>query len=368
MRWVVRGLLGLLVVIVAVLACALLYRAWAQRERARLLAIETPNGIDEASFVTIGGVPQWITIRGRDRRNPVVLVLHGGPGGPMVGQALPLLEWERDFVVAHWHQPGAGRTFGASARTIDPAVTIQSIARDGNEVAEHLSQQLGASRIVLVGWSWGSALGIHMVKSRPDLFSAFFGTGQVVNMSEGEALAYARVLAKARQRDDADAIEDLKRVGSPPYDSLAELATQRKWAARYEGYASNLDMVIAELLAPRASLRDTSDLVRGLLRSQEHFFGSSMDGPFLETDLRELGPRFEVPMFVVQGLEDDYTPPELSRSYVEWIDAPVKEFVGLQDAGHFALVSRAAEFLAIIRERLRRLDALPPSVNGATAR
>jgi pimeloyl-ACP methyl ester carboxylesterase len=366
-KWIVRGVLGVLALFAAVLASSLLYRAWAQREGARLLVIETPNGIDDAGFVSIGGVPQWITVRGHDRRNPVVLVLHGGPGGPMVGQALPLLEWERHFVVAHWHQPGAGRTFGASGRAIDSAVTIESVARNGNQVAEHLRQRLGARRIVLLGWSWGSALGLHMVKSRPDLFAAFFGTGQVVNMREGEAVAYARVLAKARQRGDSDVIADLERIGSPPYDSLAEIGTHRKWAATYEAYASNLELFVAEFLAPRASLRDTSDLVRGLVRSQEHFFGASMDGPFLDTDLRQLGPRFEVPMFVVQGTEDDYTPPELSRSYVAWIDAPVKEFVGLDGAGHFALVSRAAEFLAVMRERLRRLDSSPP-LNGATVR
>jgi pimeloyl-ACP methyl ester carboxylesterase len=356
--------LGLLGALIVVLACGLLYRAWVQRESARLLIIDTPHGIDEGSFVPIGGVAQWVTIRGRDRRNPVVLVLHGGPGGPMVGQALPLLEWERHFVVAHWHQPGSGRTFGAAGRTIDAAATLESVARDGVLVAEYLAKRLDARRIVVVGWSWGSALGIHMIKSRPGLFAAFFGTGQVVDMREGESVAYARVLRKARQRGDADAIRDLQRIGPPPYQSLAELGTQRKRAAAYEGYASTASLLAAELLAPRTSLRDVYDLAAGLIRSQNHFFGRSMDRPFVEIDLRRLGRRFEVPVFVVQGLEDDYTPPEVSRSYLDWIDAPAKEFVGLHGAGHFALVSRASEFLAIMKERLRGLDM--PAANAAT--
>ena len=355
-RWILRGGLGILATLIVVLGCGLIYRASVQRENARLLIIDTPNGIDEGSFVSIGGVPQWITLRGHDRRNPVVLVLHGGPGGPMVGQALPLLEWERHFVVAHWHQPGAGRTFGAAGRTIDANATIESVARDGILVAEYLTKRLDARRIVVAGWSWGSALGIHMIKSRPDLFAAFFGTGQVVNMREGESVAYARVLRKARRRGDADAIRDLERIGPPPYESLAEIGTHRKWAGAYEDYASTASLLAAELLAPRTSLRDVFDLGNGLLRSQDHFFGPSMDRPFVDLDLRRLGPRVAVPVFVIQGLEDDYTPPEVSRSYLDWIDAPVKEFVGLQGAGHFAIVSRASEFLAIMRERLRRLD------------
>ena len=34
-------------------------------------AITAPNGIDEARYVEIGGIEQWITIRGEDRNNPV---------------------------------------------------------------------------------------------------------------------------------------------------------------------------------------------------------------------------------------------------------------------------------------------------------
>ena len=46
----------------------------------RNYAVTTPNGIDEANYVKIGGLEQWITIRGEDRKNPVLLFLHGGPG------------------------------------------------------------------------------------------------------------------------------------------------------------------------------------------------------------------------------------------------------------------------------------------------
>ena len=42
--------------------------------------ILTPNGLERLEKVRIGGTEQWISIRGVDRRNPVLVVIHGGPG------------------------------------------------------------------------------------------------------------------------------------------------------------------------------------------------------------------------------------------------------------------------------------------------
>ena len=44
--------------------------------------IVTPNGVEELVKVPINGIDQWLSIRGKDRRNPILLVLHGGPASP----------------------------------------------------------------------------------------------------------------------------------------------------------------------------------------------------------------------------------------------------------------------------------------------
>jgi pimeloyl-ACP methyl ester carboxylesterase len=108
-------------------------------------------------------------------------------------------------------------------------------------------------------------------------------------------------------------------------------------------------------MAPRESLRDVFTAFSGMMQSQEHFFGSSMNGPLAHLNLRTLGNRFDVPMFVVQGTEDDYTPAALSRAWLDGIQAPQKAFIPIEGAGHLALVTRSGEFEAIVMQRVRPL-------------
>jgi pimeloyl-ACP methyl ester carboxylesterase len=70
------------------------------------------------------------------------------------------------------------------------------------------------SRIVAVGHSWGSTLGIFMVKARPDLSHAFVGTGQVADPARNYAVAYDELLKKAKSLGDERAIRELEQVGS----------------------------------------------------------------------------------------------------------------------------------------------------------
>ncbi len=226
-----------------------------------------------------------------------------------------------------------------------------------------MRRRLGKDKIVLLGWSWGSILGVHMVKARSDLFAAYVGTGQVVAMQEGEEGAYANVLAKARQRADSAAIAELEAIGPPPYDGMAEINTQRKWATLYElGLPLVPAFVRPQLFAPRTTFADIYDLALATAASGAHFVGPTLAGPMTQIDLRRLGLDFAVPMFVVQGDGDDFTPGELSRAWLDSISAPQKAFVTIESAGHFALTEHSDEFLRILRERVRPLAARRPTV------
>ena len=119
---------------------------------ARTYAIAAPNGIDEATYVKIGGIEQWITIRGEDRNNPVVLLLHGGPGDATNPWGYAgFRTWLRRFTVVQWDQRGSGRTLGKNGAGLAPTITIDRMTQDGIELAELLRKALQQDKVVLGG-------------------------------------------------------------------------------------------------------------------------------------------------------------------------------------------------------------------------
>jgi pimeloyl-ACP methyl ester carboxylesterase len=333
-------------VVVAVVSAAG-YRAWRQYEGERSLAIATPNGIDEGTFVSVNGAEQWITIRGSDRHNPVLLVVHGGPGTALSPLAMSFLPYERDWTVVQWDQPGAGRTFARAGGTLPTSTTVASIAADGVVVTELVRQRLGAAKVVLLGLSFGSVVGLEMARLRPDLYSAYVGTGLFVHRDAGREIAYERVLARARTQNNSEAVTALEAIGAPPHELSSDARTLSRWADALTGAVegSPATRVAELLLAPRQSLGDFASYFGGYVASDEQFDLGAMD-------LRKSGTRFALPIVVIQGAEDLSTPIELARSYFESISAPRKAFVALPNGGHTALVYDRASFLAALNQHV----------------
>jgi pimeloyl-ACP methyl ester carboxylesterase len=316
-------------------------------------AITSPKGIDEASYITIGGIEQWVTIRGEDRNNPVLLFLHGGPGDVTNPWTFAIFApWQKYFTVVQWDQRGAGRTLRKTGPTVGPTMTVERMTQDGIELAEYLRKHLGKDKIIVVGHSFGTRLGLGMVRARPDLFYAYVGTGQVADEVNNYSATYDALLQKAKTSGSQQAIEELKRVGPPPYPSGEGYGVQRKWANRFEGADQFLFATIGfALVAPGNSVQDINDSGDGQMLSGERLVPQlKSKGP------AELGLEFSLPMFVIQGEEDFTTSTALARSYLESMKAPRKEFVPIQ-GGHFAVFIHSDQFLQELVKRVRPLPA-----------
>ena len=335
----------------AVIAGAL-YRALRQRRAASHLKIALPAGIDEEGFVRLGAIDQWVSIRGEDRANPVLLLLHGGPG-MSYSLLTPLLRaWEEHFTVVQWDQRGAGKTFGRNGKRGSGDMTFARLTDDGIELVEHLRSRLGHERVVLLSSSMGTLVGLPMVKRRPDLFSAYVGTDLNTGMTDR---AYRRTLERLRAIGETRAAAALEGIGAD-----GSRWDVRAWnlMARSTGKTVEVGPRLEELffpralLAPRHSLRDLVHLIAGVGFSTTRLFRQ-----FMSFDARRLGARFEVPFFVFQGEADPFTLTELAEEYFRSVDAPTKHFALIRGAGHLAAFTRPEEFLAELLAHVRPLAA-----------
>src|SRR5580658_4218585 len=228
------GLAGILLLVGLAVGGALGWRAHRQLQNAEALAIRTPNGIDQGLYVPIGGLRQWLQIRGEDRGNPVLLVVHGGPALSMIPFTYrSMRSWEKYFTIVSWDQRGAGRTYFLNGGADQTGTGMDQVIDDGVQVAQFARGLLHKDRIIVMGESFGSAVSLEMVRRRPDLFYADVGTGQIVDMPRGEGLAYETLLQQVRAANDDKASAQLLALGPPPYADPSHLLREQRIEAAH---------------------------------------------------------------------------------------------------------------------------------------
>jgi len=347
---IVARVAGALVGIVVVLAAvALGYRAWRQHENAVALAIDTRRGVEQTMFVPLGGVEQWIQIRGDDRANPVILFIHGGPGSTESPVSSLLRPWEKYFTVVMWDQRDSGKTFAHDGAARE--MSLDRVSKDGIELAQYLRQHLGQKRIIIVGHSWGTMVGLRMAVARPDLFSAFVGTGQVVSIAEKEPVLYTRTMAVLRAAKDTDGIRRLTAVGPPPYRSVDGIMVDRGLAEKYDIPSEQhvlQDMLPIALTAPGWSLWDLYQSLQASSSAEKATYDD--DASY---DARTYSLKFPLPFFIINGAEDHVTPTDLAKRYFDMVHAPQKKFVVLPGVGHSAVLTEPDVFLHVLVSDVR---------------
>jgi pimeloyl-ACP methyl ester carboxylesterase len=353
MRYVLRGIFALVFLAIILLAIALGYRAWRQHENALALAITSPNGIDEQRYVRINGIDQYITLRGENRANPVLLLLAGGPGNTLIPLSAVFRPWEKYFTIVQWDQRGAGRTFEANGAGGQGRLTIAQMVDDGVKLSDFLRIYLHKRRIILLGDSWGTTLGVRMAKARPEYFAAYVGTGQVAGKEDKEEFLYAALMKKVLAAHDDASLARLKSIGAPPYKSQADLMVERDVSEGYDTEAERTlrsKMTPVVLFAPDVTLRDIYTM-----ELYGNFASDAMYKELITYDANKLGPDFAVPMFVINGELDAITPAILAERWFSTIRAPKKAIVILKGGGHSALLTMPDAFLHELVIRVRPL-------------
>jgi len=302
-KWKI-ALIVVLVLPVAALLALLTYREAVQYSLRQQPPVNSPSGIESLEEIELGGVKQSILIRGADRTKPVLLWLHGGPGGAaMPGAHRYDKELVKHFVVVHWDQRGAGKSYDPVLTASD--LTTQKYVSDTHELVKRLKDRFGEQKIYLVGHSWGTALGALTVERYPKDFYAFVGLGQLVNPRAGDKITYVHVLEEARERDNAEAVQELEELGPPPWNTAEQIKVIGKWNAEFGGTTHKAlpNPLLTMALSPAYSVRDAYSYIKGSSLSVH-----LMMDDLWRIDLFEQVPRLEVPVYIFQGHHDYQTP------------------------------------------------------------
>jgi pimeloyl-ACP methyl ester carboxylesterase len=325
-------------------------RRWAQAKAERGLRLSVPPGIDERRFVRLGGVEQWVTIRGEDARNPALLILHGGPGAPHTMFTPDLRSWERDFTLVQWDRAGVGKTFARNGKT---PLRFERQVEDALELRAELERRLPGRPVVLLSSSAGTMVALPLVQRRPELFAAWVGTDFNPGLAACERVAMPATLAWARAKGTRAEVAFLEQAAA---NTSWDLATwNRLMRLRDKTAREGLGAIFPPRMvrAPDYGVLDFVAILRGLE------FSTAQLLPQMQAFDAHAVSALKLPTFIFQGEEDVATPASVAQAWYEALEAPQKHFALLPGVGHLGGFVHPALLLELLQRHVR-----PVAVRG----
>jgi pimeloyl-ACP methyl ester carboxylesterase len=327
--------------------------------------IDTATGIQENSYVAIGGIEQYMQIRGENTENPVILWLHGGPGFPLTYLTyFYQADLEKNYTVACFEQRGCGRTFYRNKDDESaPELTAEQLLTDTDEVVDYLRERFGQEKIILMGQSWGTVLGMKYINAHPEKIAAYVGVGQVTNFSQMKIYAAEKAAEMAVSSGNNEDSETLKRcienfsetknAENLHIKSLEEMVVTTSKYFKSDGEMSGVKQIFTAITSPEMSLNDAKWFLfagntQNIVDSQKNL----IDYLYFGFDIMNLSEEFSLPIYFIQGENDCITPTDLVEKYYSKISAPKKEMIVMENAGHTPFLDNPKEFCDIVNKWL----------------
>jgi pimeloyl-ACP methyl ester carboxylesterase len=307
------------------------------------------GGISRLEQVPLGGMRQWISIRGADAGLPVLLFLHGGPGSANLAKLrMQAPELEQHFVVVSWDQRGAGKS--ASIGFDYSTLSIDQMVSDAHELAEYLKTIFGVEKIYLLGFSWGTVLGLELAARYPEDFYAYIGVSQIVFPLESEKLSLEYVRDMARKTGNTQAIAELVGI-DPSYqgeNGYQQVTTERKWLLHFNGVYHTTNSYFHEiwmmLRAHEYSLVEVSLWPGRSSASLQQMWPEVMKVNFFDTI-----PDLHLPVYFFAGRYDQNVPAQMTELYYQHlVDQAGKQLVWFENSAHDIFFDEPARLAAEI--------------------
>ena len=311
--------------------------------------IVAPNGVERLEKVRIGGIDQWVSIRGADRRNPVLLYIHGGPGYV----SIPMSWWfthglEEYFTVVQWDQRATGKTYLLTdPAKIAPTLTRERMIADTEEMAAWTRHEFSKDKIFVLGHSWGSFLGLQLAEDHPEWLYAYIGVCQLIDGPESERRAWRFAMDAARRDGNAEAVRELDAI--TPYGApgqtipIKDIYVERKWVGYYGG-----------VMAYRRDNSADSDLSQLSPDYSDQEIGHIWDGnkfatPYLLPEVVALdlttANKLAVPLILFLGRHDRNVNAEVAAAWFDGVKAPEKQLVWFEHSAHIPMTEEPGKFL-----------------------
>lgn len=319
-------------------------------------AIES-TPIDEYYLEDIGGIKQAIVIRGANVHNPVMIRLHGGPGYPYFPY-LPkegkLKDIEEHFTMVYWEQRGTGASYSRRIKKI--SMNIDQFVEDAHEVIEFTKNKLHVNKVFIWGHSWGSNIGVLLVKKYPGDVFAYVGTGQSVFPFENERSCYQYALEKTFIENNLKGLKELKRIDSTHYD-LRDALTVRKWIYSYGGVVlssgeerSYVDEKMIKKIwkTPQYNFRNKVNIIL-----HPYFSGRQLWEEMKDINLFQDAPVLEVPVYFLLGRYDQIVSSAIAAEYFDVLQAPKgKQLIWFDHSAHRPHIEEPDKFFHLLVEKI----------------
>lgn len=266
--------------------------------------------IDSSAVVQIGGIKQYIRIKTKDDTKPILLFLHGGPGGSLMSINDRFTgELQKHFIVVQWDQRETGETL---KRNKSPKpLTPEMFYTDTHEVIDTLLSHFRKPKLYLAGYSWGSRLGFYIADKYPEFLCAYLAISPVIEQRRSDSLS----LEMLRATMGKEAQKELEQV-KIPFENWEQLYVHRKWLLKQKGIKN------AERVLPKS-------FVGTWAVTWFDVFTIATRGNLFES-LKEV----KCPVYFFAGAKDYNTSSQITKEYYEKIVAPKKDFFLFPNSGH----------------------------------
>ncbi len=309
------------------------------------------KGVHILEKISIGGLDQSILVRGKSDKNPVLLILHGGPGCSAMGLVSHYnADLENNFLVVNWDQRGTCKSFYPSEKIKD-SMNVGQFVRDTHEMINYLKNRFNQDKIFLLGYSWGSIIGTMVAEKYPEMLHAYIGISQVVNLKDSEKIAVDFIIENAKRYGNKKAIKEIESVSKiKPSDGdlfLKRVEVDRKWVQEFGGAMFNergidklKNIVICSLYY---SLKDLVNYKRGWELSVKHLWKDMLKINFLKQK-----NNIKIPVYFIHGKHDFQTPLKLVEKYFKNLEAQRKELIVFENSAHHPIFEEPERFNQIL--------------------